>query len=203
MPDASIPSGAGYSKIHDQSSNNGLRSNGNGADFNKKLRKAVRRCEFEKMEQLLQQGADPNALSKKGHSAMHIAAANFNDENVDKINILIEGGGDLHQKTGKSGKTALHFSVRGRTRSPMVVGSGYGANREMAVKLAEEYPELRRETTKNGYTAYDMMRHDPITGPELRNRLFGNVQIPAGYITHAEALEALNPNPQPPVEGDD
>jgi hypothetical protein len=62
---------------------------------------------------LLEHGADPNAKSKQGFTALMMAAR---DGNPEIVKLLLERGADVKVRDQITGFTALHFAQKGRSK---------------------------------------------------------------------------------------
>lgn len=79
-------------------------------DIHSALYKAVYQHDFARTEQLLEQGADPNAFKNKaGRSALHIAA--YSKEQPELfLKLLLDNGADIHARDTR-GNTPLHRAI--------------------------------------------------------------------------------------------
>ena len=72
------------------------------------LHAAAQANEVQKINELLANGADPNAVNEDGYLALHIAARKGA---VDAVKVLIEKTADINAQ-GKDGDTPLYYAAR-------------------------------------------------------------------------------------------
>lgn len=72
------------------------------------LVQSARAGNIARVERLLRDGVDPNALGALGFSAMHVAAE---QDNVELLNILIDRGANV-KLSGRNGERPIHWAAR-------------------------------------------------------------------------------------------
>lgn len=83
---------------------------------------------FEKVEQLVEDGADIEAIEKYGRTPLHFAS----DEGHEKIvELLTEKGADLNKKNGDDGWTPLHWACKKGRLNVVQVLVNKGAERKI------------------------------------------------------------------------
>src|SRR5690606_29517038 len=111
------------------------------------FREVSNREPIDAVKLLLEAGADPNAATPAGDSALHLAAT---DGKLDIVQALAEGGADLAMENG-AGKTALEIVENQPPREPPPL-AGALAGVEQGAQPAE-VAALLRDLMRGGVQA--------------------------------------------------
>ncbi len=77
--------------------------------MNEDLLQALKRCDFEKVKDLIKKGADVNSKSKTGVTPLQRFCSKGH---IDDVKFLVEQGADIHARDD-SGETPLHWAILG------------------------------------------------------------------------------------------
>jgi len=153
------------------------------ADINKQLFKAIKKGNLEEVKQLINAGADVNALNQKGFSPLHIAVASNNVPIMEK---LVEHGADLfYQCEVCCDATLLSIAAFNRAYA--------AAEYLLANGLNVNGAELLCETPLQGATGFDdikMMKMLLAHGADV-NRLDRNGENALWYAGSKQAFNLL------------
>lgn len=149
------------------------------------LVQAARAGNIARVERLLRDGVDPNALGALGFSAMHVAAE---QDNVELLNILIDRGANV-KLSGRDGERPIHWAAR--NNATRVIRWLIDNDVDLNEADANKHTALHHAAQNNAVDAIDLLVQG---GANLEATFGGTSYTPLGWaivLGKQDAVSAL------------
>ena len=115
----------------------------------RQLLSAARSGDIARAERALATGANPNIVSRRGQTALHVAAWHGRP---GVARTLIRARADVNARGGRAGETPLHTAARANQPEMVILLLGAGARTSLRT-LGESDPDIRGNRHPAGMTA--------------------------------------------------